>query len=93
MSGVYDAAHMRNAMCVWVMYSTLGILCYRCLRKKRPSRHKAVYRDVDFISQNTGRKAYPYISLYVATVVFFADTGIDEFYKIMRDPHQSQGFS
>ena len=42
---------------------------YRCLRKQGPPRCEAIYRDMMFMPQNTGRNAYPYISLYIAAVV------------------------
>ena len=49
---------------------------YRCLRKKRPSHYIATNRDMHYSLQNTSRNAYRYISLYIAMVVFFADTGM-----------------
>ena len=34
-----------------------------------------IYKDMRFRQQNTSRNAYPYKSLYVAAICFFARTG------------------
>lgn len=39
--------------------------------KKRPPRYPAIDRDVGFMTQHTGRDAYPYLSLYTVAVVLF----------------------
>ena len=44
--------------------------------KKRPSQYIAINRNMHYSLQNTSRNAYRYISLYIAMVVFFADTGM-----------------
>ena len=43
--------------------------------KKRPSHYVAINRDMHYSLQSTSRNAYRYMSLYIAMVVFFADTG------------------
>ena len=51
-------------------------LHYLCLRKDDLRGHRAMYSDMRFDSYFAGHRAYPYISLYLAMVVFYADTGI-----------------
>ena len=57
---------------------------YRCLRKKRPHDHIAVYNDMHSDPQNTHQNIYRYIPLYRNVGVFYADNGIDKRHENSR---------
>ena len=60
-------------------------ICYRCVRTKKQSPpYMPIYADMCFRQQNTGRKAYPHISVSRAAAVLFARTVMSRAYHLGR---------